>query len=169
MGISLEKLRSADDETLFEFEVKNRKYFERMVPSRGGDYYTFETFKLRHHLLLEEQAKGESYYYLIKDHSGLILGRINVVDIDKERKLGYIGYRVGEEYAGKRIAKKALKILIELLADKGVEYLLAKTTNNNTASQKVLEKNGFTYISTSEEEVEMNGHSLKFVYYRKDL
>ncbi|WP_369293394.1 N-acetyltransferase [Alkalihalophilus pseudofirmus] len=97
MGISLEKLRSVDDETLFEFEVKNRKYFERMVPTRGGDYYTFDTFKLRHHLLLEEQAKGESYYYLIKDHSGLILGRINVVDIDKERKLGYIGYRVGEE------------------------------------------------------------------------
>ncbi|WP_369293397.1 GNAT family N-acetyltransferase [Alkalihalophilus pseudofirmus] len=67
------------------------------------------------------------------------------------------------------MAKKALKILIELLADTGVEHLFAKTTNNNTASQKVLEKNGFTYISTSEEEVEMNGKSLQFVYYRKDL
>lgn len=34
MNIILEKLEHADLEHLYEFELKNRTYFEKMVPSR---------------------------------------------------------------------------------------------------------------------------------------
>lgn len=44
MDIIIEKLQYADAENLFEFELENRDYFEEMVPSRGDDYYNFETF-----------------------------------------------------------------------------------------------------------------------------
>ncbi len=92
MEITLEKLQPVDAKKLYEFEIENRDYFEKMVPSRGEDYYNFETFKIRHEALLDEQTKGQSYYYLIKNENGLILGRMNLVDIDKSRNLGYIGY-----------------------------------------------------------------------------
>lgn len=112
MEISLEKLQRADAEKLYEFELENRDFFEKMVPSRGKDYYDFETFKIRNEALLDEQTKGQSYYYLIKNENGFILGRMNLVDIDKSRYLGYLGYRVGEAYTGKGIASKALKLLL---------------------------------------------------------
>lgn len=166
MEITLEKLHNTDAKMLYEFELENRAYFEQMVPSRGEDYYNFETFKLRHEALLDEQMNGQSYYYLIKNKNGVILGRMNIVDIDHSLKLGYIGYRVGGAYTGKGIANRALKMLIGTLNKQGINQILAKTTTNNIASQKVLEKNGFKHISTSDEEFVMNGNSLKFVYYK---
>ncbi|OIJ20757.1 GNAT family N-acetyltransferase [Anaerobacillus alkalidiazotrophicus] len=166
MEITLEKLQPTDAKKLYEFELENRGYFEKMVPSRGEDYYYFETFKIRHEALLDEQTKGQSYYYLIKNEKGLIIGRMNLIDIDKSRNLGYIGYRVGKAYTGKGVANKALKLFLCTISKQGIKRILAKTTTNNKASQKVLDKNGFKYISTSDEEFEMNGNSLKFVYYK---
>lgn len=87
------------------------------------------------------------------------------MDIDKSQNLGHVGYRVGKVYTGKGIASKALKILIETMSKQGIKQLLAKTTTNNIASQKVLEKNGFMHVVISTDEFKMNGQSLKFVYY----
>ena len=166
MDISLEVLRHTDAKKLYEFELENRDYFEKMVPSRGDDYYNWESFNTRHEDLLDELAKGLSYFYLIKNENGVIVGRMNVVDIDKSRNLGYLGYRVGEAYTGIGIANKALKLLLSIMKEEGIKQILAKTTTNNIASQKILEKNGLKHISTSDEEVKINGQSLKFVNYQ---
>ncbi|SDC23690.1 ribosomal-protein-alanine N-acetyltransferase [Pelagirhabdus alkalitolerans] len=165
MKVELEQLQEADARSLYEFECKNRSYFETMVPSRGDDYYGFESFKKRHSTLLDEQAKGEGLYYLIKNAEGLILGRMNLVDIDDDVQLAYIGYRVGEEYTGKGIANEALKLLLGAVGEIGIKQISAKTTTHNIGSQKVLEKNGFEYVSTSDAEFMMNGLNLKFIYY----
>ncbi len=166
MDISLEVLRHTDAKKLYEFELENRDYFEKMVPSRGEDYYNWESFNTRHEDLLDELGKGLSYFYLIKNENGVIVGRMNVVDIDKSRNLGYLGYRVGEAYTGIGIANKALKLLLSIMKEEGIKQILAKTTTNNIASQKILEKNGLKHISTSDEEVKINGQSLKFVNYQ---
>src|SRR5690554_739627 len=108
----IEKLQVTDAEDLYEFDLENRTKFEEMVPTRGDDYYKPEFFKERHEALLEEQVQGDSYFYLIKDHGSSILGRINVVDIDKFHKIGHLGYRMGHVHTGKGIATKALKLLL---------------------------------------------------------
>ena len=164
-NIIIEKLQDEDFEKLFEFELENRAYFEEMVPSRGDDYYNFETFKQRNKALMNEQGQGLSYFYLIKNKEGLVLGRMNLVDIEKAKGLGHIGYRVGKSYTGKGIANKTLKLLLETSAQLGLRRISAKTTTNNIASQKILEKNGFQYIATADEEFKMNGQLLSFVYY----
>ncbi|MDV2685623.1 GNAT family protein [Alkalihalophilus lindianensis] len=165
VDITIEKLQNADFEKLFEFELENRAYFEEMVPSRGDDYYNFEAFKKRNKALLNEQDQGLSYFYLIKDKDGLILGRMNLVGIEKSQGIGHIGYRVGKSYTGKGISNRALTLLLESTNQLGIKRILAKTTTNNIASQKVLEKNGFKYRETSDEEFNMNGQLLSFVYY----
>lgn len=165
MNILIEKLRATDEESLYKFELENRNFFEKMVPTRGDDYFKFEIFKRRHEEILDEQAEGVSYYYLIKDEKGSILGRINLVNIDRFQKNGDLGYRVGQQHTGKGIAKRALKLLLEILIDQEIKQVKAKTTTNNIASQKVLESNGFKLIRSSDEEFEMNGQQLKFVYY----
>ncbi|MEC1180508.1 GNAT family protein [Metasolibacillus meyeri] len=166
MKITLGKLEYIDMKDLYEFELENRTYFEKTVPSRGDDYYHFETFKRKNEELLKEQMQELSYFYLIKNEGGQIVGRINLTDIDKNQHLGHLGYRVGEAYIGKGIANQALQLLLATIEDKGIQQIAAQTTTNNIASQKILEKNGFTYIRTSDEVFEMNGQSLKFVYYK---
>ena len=165
MDVYIEKLQARDAEGLYKFELENRSFFEGMVPTRGDDYYNPEFFRKRHEALLKEQVEGDAYFYLIKDKDSSIIGRINLVDIDESKKNGYLGYRVGQAHTGKSIATKALKLLLETVIDKDIKRIKAKTTTNNIASQKVLEKNGFERIAIDNEEFEMNGQKLNFVYY----
>ncbi|MDL2310349.1 hypothetical protein LJC13_00050 [Peptostreptococcaceae bacterium OttesenSCG-928-C18] len=44
MNIILTKLSRIDAKSLFEFEIKNRKYFENFVPSRSKDYFKYDSF-----------------------------------------------------------------------------------------------------------------------------
>lgn len=166
MEITIKKLHYSDANELLAFEIDNRAYFEEMVPGRGNDFYEVENFKSGLQSLLDEQEKGLSAFYLIKNESGIILGRINLVDINKEENLGHIGYRVGKVHTGKGIAHRALQLLTEEIRSRGFNELFAKTTTNNVASQKVLLKNGFKEESTGNEEFEMNGERVKFVYFR---
>lgn len=163
MEISIICLQERDAEELFEFEKNNRLFFEQMVPGRGEDYYNFETFKIRHRELLTEQQENKSKFYLIRDDSGSIVGRINLVDIDTTNDIAEVGYRVGQEYGGKGIAARALKLLLE--TEIRVKKIKAKTTTNNIASQRVLEKNGFKQVSISDNKFEMNGKKLQFIDY----
>ncbi|WP_025783416.1 GNAT family N-acetyltransferase [Sporosarcina sp. D27] len=165
MDLFIEKLTGTDEKNLYKFERENRNFFEETVPTRGDNYYKPEVFKKRHAMLLEEQAEGISYFYLIKDENGSILGRINVVDIDMTHGIANLGYRVGHLHTGKGVAKKALELLLETVAQLNIKQLKAMTTTNNMASRKVLEKNGFEQTACVDEEFDMNGQKLKFVHY----
>lgn len=166
MDIFIEKLHIRDAEDLLKFELENRTFFEEMVPTRGVDYYTPNIFNKKLEALLDEQFQGVSYYFLIKDRDNSIIGRINLVDIDESRKVGHLGYRIGQVHTGKGIASKALTLLLESISDKEIKLIEAKTTTNNVASQKVLEKNGFERLDRSDKQFEMNGQKVSFVYYR---
>ncbi|WP_179295631.1 GNAT family N-acetyltransferase [Bacillus sp. FJAT-45350] len=159
MSIRLEKLTEQDGQSLFAFEKQNRSFFETMVPSRGDEYYIYENFERGLKALVEEQLEGTSLFYLIKDESNLILGRMNVVDIEKEDQSGSIGYRIGEAFLKKGIASKALAILLHEAKEHKIKQLYAKTTIENVGSQKVLEKNGFLQIG----KVDSNG--ITFIQY----
>ena len=163
MEISINLIQEVDAEALLKFESENRRFFEKMVPSRGDDYYTVKTFKIRHQELLKEQENGLSNFYLIKNDVGEIVGRVNLVDIDKINSVADIGFRVGAAYVGKGIGNKALNLLLK--TDFIVNQLRGKTTTVNHASQKVLEKNEFKQVEISEEEFEMNGQMMRFVHY----
>ncbi|WP_342512417.1 GNAT family N-acetyltransferase [Sporosarcina sp. FSL K6-1522] len=161
MEISIVRLQDRDAEELYRFEMENRRFFEEMVPSRGDGYYQFETFKIRHQDLLVEQQDERSEFYLIRDNSGNIVGRINLVDITNN--VAEVGFRVGKEYVGKGIGTTALNLLLKTAIH--VEKVIGKTTTNNIASQKTLEKNGFKQVYISDELFEMNGQQLQFIHY----
>ncbi|MGG2015184.1 GNAT family N-acetyltransferase [Bacillus sp. S10(2024)] len=160
MELYIEKLKEQDAEELFAFECSNRTFFEKTVPSRSEDYYTFETFQKIFYELLQEQFEGISYFHLIRNHVGTIVGRINLVDIEKKKELGYLGYRIGEKYAGRGVATKGVTLLVDEAANYHVTEIHAKTTTDNIASQKVLEKSDFSRISIDE-----NAHHTDFIYY----
>lgn len=163
MEISLHLLTLEDAPELFDFESKNRLFFEQMVPSRCDDYYSFDIFMKRHQMLLKEQEDGLSNFYLIKSKAGEILGRINLVDINQLTCSADIGFRIGAEHVGNGIGNHALNLLLE--GDLPVFQIHGKTTTVNLASQRVLEKNGFKRLETSKEEFLLNGQKMRFVNY----
>ncbi|PEI95673.1 GNAT family N-acetyltransferase [Bacillus pseudomycoides] len=165
MEIYIDELKKQDAEELFAFECYNRTFFEKMVPSRGDDYYVYETFQSKHDELLKEQKEGTSYFYLIRNMEKTIVGRINLVDIEKDRQLGYLGYRVGEDFIGNGIATKAVQLLLIQAADHQIIEIHAKTTNNNIASQLVLEKSGFSRTVIDKKGIELNGQKINFIHY----
>ncbi len=147
------------------FESRNRSYFEAMVPSRRESYYVPAAFGVRHRELLKEQDHDLAHFYLIRNDAHRIAGRINLVDIDKAAGTAHIGFRVGEDFAGKGVAGKATKLLLEKISDVGVAHVYAKTTTENIASQRVLERNGFSAVSIGDEVVQVNGREMRFINY----
>lgn len=165
MEIRLKKLKEADSKALLEFEVENRNFFEKMVPSRGDNYYKHEVFKQNHLNLLSEQDVGDSIFYLIKNEEESIVGRLNLIDIDKAKRSGHLGYRVGQKYIGQGIASRAVKLLLEAAPGLNIQQIVAKTTETNQSSQKVLEKSGFSQLEEMDEETDFKGEQVKFVQY----
>jgi [ribosomal protein S5]-alanine N-acetyltransferase len=161
MNFKLNLLTKEDSLELFLFEKINKEFFEKMVPPRPESYFEFGGFKLILDELLEEQVQKKSVFYLIKNESGDIVGRMNLVDIDWNLKSGEVGYRIGEKFAGKGAAVKALQLMIDEAQLFGLIELKARTTIDNIPSQKILEKNGFNKILVDDEK--------KFLYYRLGL
>ncbi|EEL50688.1 MULTISPECIES: GNAT family N-acetyltransferase [Bacillus cereus group] len=165
MEIYIEKIKKQDAEELFAFECYNRTFFEKTVPSRGEDYYVYDTFLYKLDELLQEQNEGISHFYLIRNTEKQIVGRINLIDIKTEKQLGYLGYRVGEKWIGKGIASHAVRLLLGKAENYHIHEVYAKTTNNNIASRIVLERNHFSRIKTDQETIELNGQKSNFVHY----
>ncbi|MBM7702846.1 GNAT family N-acetyltransferase [Metabacillus iocasae] len=157
MGIYIELLKEEDAYELLRFERDNRAFFEQMVPSRGEEYYDWDTFQVRHNELLKEHDDGTSFFYLIRNEEEQLVGRVNLVDINFVERSGHIGYRVGERHVGKGIAYQAVQLLLTEVMQKGIKTIHAKTTKENVASQKVLKRNEF------EEEIDNEPF---FVHYR---
>lgn len=166
--IRLIPLNKKHEKDLFQFELENRSYFETMVPSRGDSYYLTSHFKDSLDGLLAEQMNKQGYYFVLVNKSDKIIGRLNLVKLEDQRL--EVGYRIGENYIGKGFAKEALSQAIKLVkTNKWEQILIAKTTSANIGSQRVLERNGFTFLGNDKELFEWKGQIQHFVYYQFDI
>ena len=162
--VSVKTLRLQDEALLYAFECENRTHFERSVPSRGDAYYEPETFHQALRQLLNEQANGDGYYYLIWCDNRIV-GRLNVHHIDADT--GEVGYRVGAEHGGRGYATAALRQLVTFELP-GFNRLRAETTSDNVASQHVLRRAGFIRDGEARQ-MEWAGHLLTFYSYMYQL
>ena len=141
----LHRLSGDHLEAVRDFEVKNRAYFARSINDRGDAFYA--TFPDRHAAFLAQQDSGVCAFYVLVDRDGSIVGRFNLYDLkDGEAR---VGYRIAERVAGRGVATEALRELCRrAAADHGLWALSAETSRANVASQRVLEKAGFTVTGT---------------------
>jgi [ribosomal protein S5]-alanine N-acetyltransferase len=148
---TIERLRPDHAAALLTFEQENRTYFAATIPDRGDDYFIH--FTERHEALLAEQATGACHFHLIVGDGGVILGRVNLVDVaDGEAELGF---RIAEKAAGQGLATTSVRKMARLAATTyRLKFLRAGTSATNTGSQKVLTRIGFTL---SGEELVLSG------------
>jgi [ribosomal protein S5]-alanine N-acetyltransferase len=137
----LQRLRPDHAPAVLAFELANRAYFAASITDRGDDY--FAHFAQRHQAMLADQDSGAGAFYVLVGEDGAVLGRFNLYEIDDGT--AELGYRVAENAAGHGVATAAVRELCRLAAaDYGLRRLWALTGQQNTASQRVLAKAGFT-------------------------
>ena len=155
--IILELMSEENSLDVYSFEKENREYFERNLPPRPGNYFDPEGFKEITRELLTEQTNRDVYMHLIRDAQGIMVGRINLSVLGKDRKTAELGYRIGESYANLGYASEAVKLVLDKASHAyGLNKIIAGTATDNLASQRVLLKNGFTFSKIIENDFQMN-------------
>jgi len=136
----LQRLRPDHEFALLDFELANRVYFAQSISDRGDEF--FEEFAERHRELLAEQGAGVGAFYVLVDDDETVVGRFNLYDLSDSA--AEVGYRVAQRVSGRGVATTALHDLCRIARkDFGMWTLKATTSNENVASQRVLEKSGF--------------------------
>lgn len=104
---------------------------------------------------------------LIVDGMGEIAGRINLTDINLVLREAYLGYRLGEKFTGRGIAKRAVEQITQLANELNLQTLIAFASVDNIASQKVLAYNGFVKMKSHENFAEVQGKNIDCIEYQK--
>lgn len=149
---TIERLRPDHAAALLTFEQENRTYFAATIPDRGDDYFTH--FAEHHEARLAEQATGACHFHLIVGDGGVVLGRVNLIDVANNE--AELGFRIAEKEAGQGLATASVRKMVKLAATTyRLNSLRAGASATNTGSQKVLTRTGFTQTG---EETTPDGH-----------
>jgi ribosomal-protein-alanine N-acetyltransferase len=139
----LQRLRPDHESALLDFELANRVYFAQSISDRGDEF--FEEFAERHRDLLADQGAGVGAFYVLVDDDETAVGRFNLYDFSDGA--AEVGYRVAQRVSGRGVATTALRDLCRIARkDFGMWTLKAMTSDENVASQRVLEKCGFVVV-----------------------
>jgi ribosomal-protein-alanine N-acetyltransferase len=143
----LQQLRADHASAVLSFELANRAYFRASISDRGDEFY--EHYAERHDARLAEQLAGEGAYHVLVDEDGSVMGRFNLIFL--EGNSAELGYRVAEAAAGRGLATMAVRELCDLASEKyGLRRIVAATSLQNIASQKVLINAGFALVGPAD-------------------
>ena len=167
--IIINLLKESDAQELFAFELKNRAFFEKVGFPRGDNYYELNNFNKIVKESVEEQEKGLVYMYLIKNHTGMILGRINLLSIVRGSfNKAELGYRMDEEHQGKGYATSAVKLILDEAVNRHkLHRIETGTSPKNIGSQIVLIKNDFQFVGRFSKYISKNGEWCDSIYFER--
>ena len=123
----------------------NREFLQPWEPARDEDYFTAAGQRGVLAMALEAYRRGSMLPLAIVDEGGQPIGRININGIVRgAAQSATVGYWVSQSRNGQGFASSAVAEVIELaFADLRLHRLEAGTLLHNTASQRVLLRNGF--------------------------
>lgn len=80
-----------------------------------------------------------------------------------------VGYWMGRAFWGKGYATNALQLLISEARNRKITRLAAEVFPGNTASKRVLEKNGFVYQGDTERNLPLRGGLRQMMHFECEL
>jgi RimJ/RimL family protein N-acetyltransferase len=97
-------------------------------------------------LVVEAQEPGRfGPFFMVRKADGAIVGEIGC-GVDDVSATGHVGYTVVQPCWGQGYAAEALRALLaHVLAEPGVDRVIAETTMEHTASRRVMEKAGMRH------------------------
>lgn len=156
--ISIRPLQVSDADTLAALYTQNRAFLEPFDPPRPDGFATSAAQRRELKALQQERAADRLERFLISA-DGEPAGVISVSRISRGpfQNAG-LGYWVVERLNGRGIATTAVRLVCEWgFGEAGFHRLEAATLVDNTGSQTVLRRNGFTEIGLSPRYLFING------------
>jgi len=140
--ISLRKATESDAEFIYTL-TQEKKFSEYYLGRLIAKSLKEQKDKIQKFSGLAE--KGLRYYFVIMSGKEKV-GIIDLYKISLQDKRCSIGYGISKKYHRKGIAKEAAKQALKFAKKKGLHGCEATVDPRNTASKRVLEKNGFKKI-----------------------
>jgi ribosomal-protein-alanine N-acetyltransferase len=140
-------LEPADAEVLTEVLRANREFLAPFVPTRGDAFFTVAAQQRRIADMLERRTADRGYAFAVLA-GGRLAGTLELSNVSRGPfESATLGYWVAREFNGRGLATAAVgAVVTEAFGPLGLHRVEAGTLVDNRASQRVLEKNGFTPI-----------------------
>lgn len=148
-----------DMRELLDFEIRNRAYFESTINARPANYYSEDGLARAISNALQEASDGIGFQYLVREPAGALVGRVNLGRVKRAHfHCAELGYRVGQEAAGKGYATEAVRLVLhKAFSEHALIRVEATARPENVASAKVLGRNGFVQYGRSARSFELGG------------
>jgi ribosomal-protein-alanine N-acetyltransferase len=163
-----------DAATLATLVRENWDFLAPFEPERAPEYFTAQGQREVLARLLAEHTAGRVVPCVI-EHEGTVVGRITVSGIVRgPLQSGDVGYFVAQAVNGRGVATAAVAELLgtafaEAPAGLGLHRLQAGTLLSNSASQAVLQRNGFERIGVARRYLRINGSWQDHVLYQRTV
>ena len=148
--IELRLLQLNDAEELFALTDANHVYLRVWLPWLDAINSVTDTKKFIDSTL-EAIANKRSFVAAIC-HQDLIVGLIGYNNIDRQNRIGYIGYWLAENERGKGIMTTSCQAMIDYgFTTLNLNRLVIACATENKASRAIPERLGFSYEGTARE------------------
>jgi len=140
-----------DAPAIAELYRANRDFLAPWDPVRPDAFYTIDGQRAVVDSALARLKTGTIHPRVILNESGEVAGRINLNDIVRGAfHSANLGYWVSEKENGRGLATAAVRETVAVaFGELGLHRVQAGTLLHNSASQRVLERNGFTRIGVA--------------------
>ncbi|HKI91318.1 MAG TPA: GNAT family protein [Gaiellaceae bacterium] len=158
----------ADAEELAAVLMANRHVFEPIMADRSPDYYTAAYQRERLERYANPSPENEAWLFAILEGDAIV-GTLNMGDVIRSAlQRANIGYWIDESHYGRGLATGAVAAAVEFaFGEAGLHRLAAATLPDNVASQRVLEKNGFSQFGIAHKLVMIGGVWRDHVLYER--
>lgn len=114
---------------------------------------------------LSDLKAAEDFQFFVQ-WENLIVGAVNLRNINHTMRYGEIGYGVGEEFQGKGIGTESIRqFILKIFKETALRRLFAYVAEDNIASRRILEKVGFIQEGICREHFIINGNPTNEVLY----
>lgn len=124
----------------------NRDFLAPWEPWRDESWFTADGQRAAIAAVLANHEAGTSVPYVVLDETGAVVGRMTLSGVVRGAlQSAALGYWVAEHANGRGLATAAVRDIVRIaFADLGLHRVQADTLLHNVASQRVLERVGFT-------------------------
>ena len=157
-GVTTRLVATSDAPELAAVLAANRMFLTPYEPFRPEEFYTAEGQRTHLEDVLRTTSAGLTLPHVIVD-DGRIVGRITLSGITRGPFLSAsVGYWVAESANGRGVASAALARILRVAFDElELHRVEAGTLVHNTASQRVLQRNGFRQYGLAPRYLKIDG------------
>ncbi|WP_119293288.1 GNAT family protein [Streptomyces sp. YIM 130001] len=169
-GVTLRPLTESDAEPLLRAYVVNREHLAPWEPRRPPDFYTLVGQESRARDRVQLQREGRLSSWALQDEERIV-GTITLSHIELGPfRSAHLGYWIDSGYTGRGLATAAANAVCRAADEQlGLHRIEAGTLLDNTASQRVLERCGFSRIGVAPRYLHIDGAWRDHVLFQRVL